>query len=250
MKKKILFICLLFIFIFVFSVKPMAEAYEISLGKDYTLITQASNAYPDENKKLTDGIYGTMPDGSDNYYSSKAYVGFNKSDLDQDGNFVIILDLGKSYSDIKSFTVGYLNETGAGISAPKSISFSISNERNNGYTEMGTVTTKIEYTEVPSTFAKTLEVANGVGRYVKITITPDQYGEENEIANWTFIDEIAVHAESFDQDNSEEISIPEITETPETGDNDFTVFGFILLGIAALSMAVVLFAKTLFSKKY
>ena len=78
--KKSLVILLSLLIVSLLAGRALAEGSEISYGKSYTLITPASAAYPDNSAKLTDGIFGTLPDGSTSYYSSPSYVGFNQVD--------------------------------------------------------------------------------------------------------------------------------------------------------------------------
>lgn len=218
MKKTILTAILSIILCLTFILTTSAR---ISEGKDYSLVTPASAAYPDDGIKLTDGIYGTIPDGSNNYYSSGAYVGFNKENADSDGNFSLILDLGESYDGLTEFTVGYLNETDAGISAPKSVRFAISGERNGEYTDLGSIDTHIEFTSAGETHAKTLTVDAVSGRYVKVTITPEDYSAskgETTTTAWTFIDEIAVNTSSTSGDDSN--SVDSSDDSDGLGDSD------------------------------
>lgn len=252
-----------------------AEEGEISYGKSYALITPASAAYPDSGSKLTDGIYGTLPDGGSSYYSSGAYVGFNQVDTDENGNFVIILDLGRVYGDISAVTIGFLNETGAGIYAPKSVTFALADDRNGDYTELGALNTaKSTESGISETFAMTLAADNAEGRYLRVTVT--HLGEFTDAdgnaktAGWTFIDEISVYS-SGDSSNgaggeslgessntvddssspaeSSEISENEASapvtessepEIPDAGD-DGGILAFILLALSSFAMIGALF---------
>lgn len=284
MKKALMSAVLVLVLVLSFAVVPSAEGSEVSYGAEYTLLTPASDGYPDDGIKLTDGIYGTIPDGANNYYASGAYVGFHRDNVDENGNFVIIVDLGDSYDNLNSFTIGYLNDNAAGISAPKSVLFSVSGERNGEYTAVGTLETSQEYSDSANTFAKTLSAEPTEGRFVKVTITPDEYaeGETTQTATWTFIDEIAVHVgvtsggdESSDtsntsnesgatSDESTDISADDSSidtesdtsigsgadsnadlsqSTPQTGDYGMSVVGFVLLAVAAVSMAFALFFR-------
>ena len=85
MRKTVALAILVLILIFALSVG--AEENVVSYGKQYSLLTPASDAYPDNGSKLTDGIFGTLPDGKNNYYSSGAYIGFNQVNADESGNF-------------------------------------------------------------------------------------------------------------------------------------------------------------------
>lgn len=274
--KKIIALALLSVFALTAILGASAEGSEVSYGKTYSLVTPASAAYPDDGIKLTDGIFGTIPDGGTNYYSSGAYVGFNQVDVDSNGNFVVILDLGRVYSDLSAFTVGFLNETSAGIYAPASVSFALADERNGAYTELGTLdTAKPTENGLAESFSATLAAEDVSGRYVKVTIEhlneiTDSEGN-TKAAGWTFIDEISVYSsgnssggtgeESGNGTNSEAVSesTPETTpestpesseivdesseaETPQPGDASAGIFAFVLLALSAFAMMGALFA--------
>lgn len=280
--KKIIALAVLVLLLIPFG-SAIAEEPELSYGKQYDIITPASEAYPDNGSKLTDGIYGTVPDGKTNYYSGGAYVGFNQVDADESGNFVVILDLGGIYNDISAFTIGFLNETSVGIYAPRSVKFEISDERNGEYFEIGELSTAKPTTDgLSDTYASTLVTDDLSGRYVKVTIRHlgefmDENGETKN-AGWTFIDEIAVHS-SGNSDNGDESgntgnsepneSVPEsrpetdesngqntesseISETapPDAGDTNGGVFGFVLLAASAFSMMAALFIKKRSSEQF
>ncbi len=275
--KKLFALTFSILILFTLLLSPSAEGTEVSYGKTYSLITPASSGYPDDGLKLTDGIFGTIPDGKTNFYSSSAYVGFNRSDVNEDGDFVVILDLGRKYSDLSAFTVGFLNETDVGIYAPKSVIFAISDDRNGEYTEIGTLdTAKSTADGLSETFAMTLAADDTEGRFVRVTIKhlgnfTDNSGTEHT-AGWTFIDEISVYssgngnaagdlsndasseastessidessimAESSDlSDLSAESSIPEQTKP---GDNGIPYVFWAFLALSMLTMTAALFIK-------
>jgi hypothetical protein len=265
--KKSLVILLSLLIVSLLAGTALAEGSEISYGKSYTLITPASAAYPDNSAKLTDGIFGTLPDGSTSYYSSDAYVGFNQVDADENGNFVIILDLGKKYTDISAVTVGFLNETDVGIYAPKSVSFALADDRNGAYTELGILNTaKSTDSGISETHAMTLAADDAEGRYLRVTIAhlgkfTDKDGNEKS-SGWTFIDEISVYssgnaeggtgslpeqskpspAESSEITESETSAPPSESSTPEIPDaGDGGIFVFVLLAISSVAMIGALF---------
>ena len=271
--KKLFAITLSILLLFVLLLSPSAEGSEVSYGKSYSLITPASSAYPDDEIKLTDGIFGTVPDGKNNYYSSAAYVGFNQKDVNDNGDFVIILDLGRRYTDLSAFTVGFLNETDVGIYAPKSVSFALADERNGEYAEIGVLdTSKSTSLGLSETFAMTLAAEDAQGRFVRVTIKHlgrfvDENGAE-QTSGWTFIDEISVYSsgngdavgdvsgdsvsddsslesapiiESSESDNiSAESSLP---EPVQPGDSGVLYTVWILLAISMLAMTAALFVK-------
>ena len=262
MKRITAFLCL---FVLLFALNPLAQEGAISYACKYTLVTPASSAYSDNGTKLTDGIFGTLPDGAGGYYTSPAYIGFNQADADENGNFVIILDLGREYSDINAVTIGYLNETSVGIFAPRTVSFELSVERNGEYSLLGILETE-KPTELglSETFASTLACDDASGRYLRVTIEHlgeylDAVGELHS-AGWTFIDEIAVFssgnsagnessAESAPESAPEQSSTSPISSAAPTesvpepitpGDTTGGIVGFVLLALSAITMMAAL----------
>lgn len=269
MKKPIILILVLLLLL---CVSPIAHAEGgsiVSENAKYSIVTPPSVAYADDGMKLCDDIYGTVPDGRTNYYSSNAYVGFNSAEADKDGNFVIIFDLGKTYHDLSAFTIGFLNETSAGIYAPKSVTFAVSDNRNGEYEDIGTLKTEKQTSPALSeTYAETLAAEDISGRYVKITVTPlrEFINDNGEIstASWTFIDEISIYSSgnalsdesssesetSLDESAPSEESTPQLppesnTDTenpkPETGDANLQILAFVLLAVSAVTMIFALF---------
>lgn len=275
--KKLLALTFSVLLLFTLLLYPAAEGSEVSYGKGYSLITPASSAYPDDGIKLTDGIYGTVPDGKNNYYSSAAYVGFNQNEVDENGNFVIILDLGRKYTDLSAFTVGFLNETDVGIYAPKSVSFALSDERNGEYNEIGTLdTAKSTSGGLSETFAMTLAADDAEGRFVRVTVEhlgsfTDENGAEQK-SGWVFIDEISAYSSGnsgtvgeasngASSDVTPEASTAESSLTPESsdgsdisaesslpeqvqpGDRKIAYAIWILLALSMLAMTAALFVR-------
>ncbi len=231
-------------------------ALDYSEGREYKLITPSSQAFPDNGSKLTDGVYGTLPDGADAYYSSPAYVGFSLDDADDHGNFVIIMDLGEVRENITEITVGYLNERLYGIYAPKSISFAIAETRNSNYEFIGTVNLNPEIDgETGGPLAKSFAANNATGQFLKVTITPDEFEnpktQSRQRAKWTFIDEINVRSEPSQVNNQNQLNENSDIkgDTPQTGDNSMRPLAFVLLGVSAATMFFSLFVKGR-TKKY
>ncbi len=266
MKKPIILILVLLLLLCVSPIARAESGSYISETAKYSIITPPSVAYADDGMKLSDGIYGTIPDGRTNYYSSNAYVGFNSAEADTAGNFVVIFDLQKVYLDLSAFTIGFLNETSAGVYAPKSVTVAVSDTRNGEYEDVGTLKTEKATTPALSeTYAETLAADDISGRYVKITITPlrEFVNVNGEItsAAWTFIDEIGIYSsgnastdESTEEskpspdesdDESEPVTPPETSDTenskPQTGDSDLQIFAFLLLAVSAVTMMFALF---------
>ncbi len=242
------------IFTFVFTVcfvlcfsLGVSAMEELSLGCEYTLITPASPAYPDNGTKLTDGVYATLPDGASGYYASPAYVGFSMDDADNHGNFVIILDLGEVRKNITEITVGYLNERLYGIYAPQSISYAIADARNGDYVHIGTVDINPEIVgETAGPVATGFAANNASGRFLKVTITAGVFENPNtnsrQTAKWTFIDEISVRSQPEALNDESADSDSDISgNTPQTGDDSIRSVAYILLAVSAVAMLASLF---------
>lgn len=227
-----------------------AESTSVSKGTSYTLVTPASEGYPDDGKKLTDGNYGTHKEGVDGFYAGGDYVGFNKAQLDSNGNFVIIVDLGKVYDNLTEFTLGYLNETSVGITAPQSATFAVSDERNGEYQYLGKIETTPSNEELSATYAKSLTTQPVKGRFVRVEIKPQGYNDDNGVfiaVPWTFVDEVTVRANGTADtptDDTPEGSTPtedQTPDTPQTGDGT-VMFAFIMLAISSFCMMYALFS--------
>ena len=237
-----LFLALCLFSTLVIPFSASAETVDVSKNAKYTLLTPASEGYPDDSKKLTDGRFGTHKEGVDGYYAGGDYVGFNKAQLNSDGNFVIIVDLGKVYDNLCEFSLGYLNETVVGITAPKSVTFGVSEERNGDYTTVGSVETTPADSAASATYTKTVRSKNVKGRYVRVTITPFGYTDENNnfvSVPWTFIDEITVGANSGDDSSVPTEDTP--PDVPQTGDST-VAFAFVMLALASVAMLFALFS--------
>ena len=239
--KRFLGFCVFF-FVLVGMLSVSAAQNVVSLHKGYTLLTKASEGYPDEAENLTNGRYGTPTAmGEDSfYYRDEEYVGFRTKDGE---DIAILLDLGEVYKELWTFEVGYLREEEAGIQAPASIAFYISDTEEGEYALLGVLSPAAE----GKASVASLEAAEAKsGRYVKIVITP------RENAAWTFLDEITVLqgrnplADPFEESSVEQerSSLPPDSETavPDTGDGDITLF-VMLCGVSAIGTAALIGRK-------
>ena len=144
----------------------------ISVGKTYTTDYNGNPNYPDDGKRLTDGIYATT-----DTYSDKAASGY--ADV-PDVSFII--DLGES-TQISSVNARALSSGSGGaiVSSFVEVSFS-----EDGETFIGAV--KVDATKAPIEAGYPnveIPVANVNARYVKVTYL--------SLRNWLFIDEISVY---------------------------------------------------------
>ncbi len=199
MKKRM--ICVALFLVCLCCVLSVSAAQNVvSLHKSYELVTSASEGYPDTSGELTNGKYGTpVPNGDvQYYYRDPEYVGFNRSSVNTDGNFVIVLDLADPCKDLSSFELGYLNETDIGIYAPTKVAFYISNELSENYTFVGerALSESTAAGQQKAGIAEVIPETPVSGRYVMCVITPrDKFTTEDgqeRTATWTFIDEITV----------------------------------------------------------
>lgn len=233
----------------------------VSLHKGYELLTQASDGYPDEDgEKLTNGKYGTpVENGSVSYYyRNEEFVGFNRKDVNTDGNFVIVVDLAEICEDLADFEIGYLNETDVGVYAPVKVTFYISDTRDGDFSFVGERT--LDESTAPgqqkagvATVTPEMPVS---GRYVMCVITPrgtfrEEGGVAEKTATWTFIDEVTVlqgrnplsdmssgSDSSAESDRSASAAGGTSGGTPLTGDKGL-VFAMLLGGSALASIALI-----------
>lgn len=229
MKKR--YLCLLLFLICMTGILSAGAAQNVvSLHQSYTLVTPASEGYPDTDGELTDGKYGMPVDNGTNqyYYRDPAYVGFFRDNLDEDGHFVILLDLGEQQTDLADFELGYLNETNVGIYAPQKVAFYIADSEDGEETAVGEVILS-EPTEAGQQRAGIAVVTPEEpvsGRFVRCVITPstiqNESGEE-QISSWTFVDELSVlqgRSPLADPESSDSTVDSESSQTPPVGDTD------------------------------
>ena len=253
MKRSFAFLAALFVAaVCLTSAAAEADGYAVSRGAGYSVLPDASAAYPDKNGLLTDGKYGSAQSGA--YYSSGEYVGFNSSALSQDGEATVIIDLGAVYDDLTAVSVGFLNETSVGVFAPKSFEAAVSDERNGDYTVIGTVDTAMEIGGEPSTQVRTLAFDPVRGRFVRVKIKAlmnytDAEGVSHN-AGWTFIDEITVYAASAPESGGSSAPAESGAESggassaPRTGDGSTPVVILALTATAAIALAAAIFGRT------
>lgn len=234
----------------------------VSLHKGYELLTKASEGYPDEgDAQLTNGKYGTPVANGDTsyYYRNGEFVGFNRSDANGDGNFVILLDLAEPYDDLADFEIGYLNETDVGIFAPVKVAFYISDTRDGDFAFVGerTLSESTAAGQHKAGVATVTPETPVSGRYVMCVITPRGTYEESgaeKTATWTFIDELTVlqgknplsepgesTGESVDDSGSlsgSESAPPVGTRAPSAGDKGL-IFAALLGGSALAAIALI-----------
>ena len=144
----------------------------ISIGKKYASDYTGNNGYPDDGKRLTDGIYAT----SDSY-SDKAASGF--ADV---SSVSFVIDLGES-TEISSVLARGLSSGSGGaiISSNVEISFS-----DDGITFNGAISVDATTYEIENGYSNVLIPVTGItARYVKVSYI--------SLRNWLFIDEIAVY---------------------------------------------------------
>jgi hypothetical protein len=249
------------------SVVPAeAQANVVSLGKTYQFITDVSEGYPDSAEyKLTNGVYASPVETGETsfYYKSEEYVGLNQSAVDENGNFVLVLDLDSVMNDLSAFEISYLNETDIGIFAPDSVTFYVSETRNGDYVPVGTIDINEPTTAGISESKTAVVTPDGpvAGQFIMIEIKHlGSYVDDEGVtrtAGWVFLDEISVYGaeeESPDQspDESPEESPVESPDTspetspdesvPEAGDN-MRIISASILAVASVLMILGIIRK-------
>lgn len=233
----------------------------VSLHKGYELLTKASEGYPDEGDvQLTNGKYGTPVENGDTryYYRDGEFVGFNRKDVNGDGNFVILLDLAEPYEDLADFEVGYLNETDVGVFAPVKVAFYIGDTHDGDFAFVGECA--VSESTAPGQqrvgVATVTPEATVSGRYIMCVITPRGTYEQDGVektATWTFIDELTVlqgknplsepgessgESGSGSDPKSSESAPPASAQSPSAGDKGL-IFVALLGGSALAAIALV-----------
>ncbi|PKM60955.1 MAG: hypothetical protein CVU97_07540, partial [Firmicutes bacterium HGW-Firmicutes-21] len=244
-------------FICLSAIPANAQQTAVSLGKTYQFITPVSEGYPDNAAyKLTNGVYAAPVTTGETayYYKSDEYVGLNQSAVDENGNFVIILDLDSIMDDLMGFEISYLNETSIGIYAPSSVTFYVSDTRNGVYTPIGTKTIDEPTTAGISQSLKTRVTADGPvsGQYIMIEIEHKGTFEDEQgnpkTAGWVFLDEISVFGVDGGNGNETQAETNDLTNDitenapPVTGD-DFSVVAYSIIALASVIMIIGIFIK-------
>src|SRR5688572_28674309 len=110
------------------SLPTALAASNVALNKSYTSSLAASASYPDTGGvELTDGLYGTST------YTNVRWQG--RADV---GSYYQTVDLAQNYS-VNQMFINFLQNTGAGIYWPDTVSFAYSTNGTN-YTSLGNAT--------------------------------------------------------------------------------------------------------------
>ncbi len=154
----------------------------VALRESYTT-DGVNTSYPDEDGiSLTDGIYAP----SDASYSNAAYVGYNTGSdaYKRDGYMAVTVDLGKNY-DLDRFVayVASSYNTGAGITAPKTVAVYVSDD-NDVWELAGEVnpTDDASVSCIPAEISLDTPVS---ARYVQYRFTPTK--------NWVMVAEVEAY---------------------------------------------------------
>ncbi len=168
-----------------------------ALSKPYTTSGFASK-YPDEGDvSLTDGIYAS----ADAIYSDVTYAGFSKNNdtfFAENGYFAITLDLKQTYMLDKFVTDVATAYATAGVTAPGSVAFYVSNDSTN-WTHAGT--TQVTDTTEVSHLLVSLELEKAVtARYV-------QYRYFLGAGNMVWVAEVEAHEAMPSEDSDEKTNL-------------------------------------------
>ncbi|GAB5416035.1 MAG: family 20 glycosylhydrolase [Crocinitomicaceae bacterium] len=151
------------------------------LGAEIELVTPPHRKYDHNGSlNLVDGIQGTIP------WKGDQWIGFNKEKVE----IIVELDV---IEQLKTVSIGFLNQNGSWIYLPEEVRVSVSADKENW--------TLINTKEINSEAVILREKIdlNTYGKYVKIEIIPlDAIPEGRGGAGytpWTFIDEVQIDIE-------------------------------------------------------
>lgn len=152
----------------------------IAQGKSYSVSYNASNDYPDDGTKLTDGVF------AENYYGASDktnWAGFNTrlnvKDLE------IELDLGKEHSEIADIGMSFCGNITYGIGLPGEVEFYVSGSDDN-YVMIGKAISP-EFVSANTLYSFELKLQEG------ITASKIKMVCKEPKSSWLFIDEIYVY---------------------------------------------------------
>ena len=222
-----------------------ASQVEVSRGKPYRLLTPASAGFPDDGTRLTNGRFGTPIPGGETafYYRSPEYVGFRSESPSEKNPFVILLDLGEVQKDLSSFALHCLYEPEAGIPAPASVSFAVSDTEDGVFEPVGEASPELPAAaDVHSPVCARLTPEKAVsGRFVRCTVTPAEgIGTRQNV--WTFLDELTVLQGGLGVWDDASFPTERPVSMPRTGDGSPLPLSFAAVGAALLTL-VLLFGK-------
>ncbi len=148
------------------------------LGAEIEFVTEPHRKYDHNGSlNLVDGIQGSIP------WKGDEWLGFNKEKVE----FIVELD---AIEQLKTLSIGFLNQNGSWIYLPKEVRVSISADKENW-----TLAKSKEINSEEVILREKIDL-NTYGKYVKIEVIPlDEIPEGRGGAGytpWTFIDEIQI----------------------------------------------------------
>lgn len=169
----------------VLSVASINLSYDIKvsdiLGAKIDLVTPPHKSFDTNGSlNLVNGIFGTEQ------WKGDQWLGFNQEKVEM----IVALD---TIAQLKTFSIGFLDQKGSWIYLPKSMVVSVSDDKQN-WTRVNAM--DIESEDIVSRQSMTLNTA---GKYIKIEVIPLQEIPEGSggagSIPWTFIDEIQIDIE-------------------------------------------------------
>ena len=155
--------------------EPVIEAYAVSIGCAYTSTGTVGENYPDQNGvELTDGLHAPETCG---FYESRL-VGYSS-------DAVVTIDLGKVYTTVHRFEVGYLSTYDAGIGPIASIKVDYSEDGKTWKTAGNCTIPAFSDYHMQTAVLETSEMLTC--RFVRFDMKKEKY--------WQFPDEISVIAD-------------------------------------------------------
>ena len=155
--------------------EPVIEPYAVSIGCSYTSTGTVGESYPDQNKaELTDGLHAPT---TCSFYEDRL-VGYSS-------DTVVTIDLGKVYTTVHRFEVGYLCTNDAGIGALGSVTVEYSEDGKTWKTAGNCTIPAFEDYQMLTAYLETSGMLTC--RYVKFNLKKSR--------SWQFLDELSVIAD-------------------------------------------------------
>lgn len=154
------------------SIDRTGAKHNLAEGKTYTVSGNASEEYPDNGKKLTDG---SLASGFD----KTAWVGYNRV-----GTLDITVDLGEVENDIADLMVCVLTNMSSGIGLPKYVDLFVSDDGEE-YRDMGRAYPSADGTSEAVVFIGKRFAEPISARYVRFHL-------DRCSGSWTFVGELQV----------------------------------------------------------
>lgn len=179
----------------VVPVNRKQAARNLAVGKTYTTSIQASTDYPDDGKKLTDGVIADS-------FNGEQWVGFANA-----RNLQVQVDLGTVEEDLADFSIGILRNLDYGIGLPRTVQIEVSRDGET-YQSIGVAYPAADLSS-PIVLSVGVKLQSAISaRYVRFTVP---VGE----AAWLFFGELQVMRYGEEEPSLNyygDATLPEVTQ--------------------------------------